>query len=135
MNGLSISACKKKGIPSTEAGYPFSHIGTELTDLHGKWEVVSKDVLLLKDTIAEEARKLSGKVDDSQRTVLQRVEDLFDRKFMGAIGRIVAAGSVMYGTAVFLQSQGLSAQSVGVLAVLAGIALWLLMRYLGNRKP
>lgn len=32
-----------------EAGYPFDHIGTELTTLHGKFEVVSKDVLLLKD--------------------------------------------------------------------------------------
>ena len=29
-----------------EAGYPFDHIGTELTSLHGKFEVVSKDVML-----------------------------------------------------------------------------------------
>jgi len=32
-----------------EAGYPFDHIATELTDLHGKFEVVSTDVRLLKD--------------------------------------------------------------------------------------
>src|SRR6202042_2689370 len=31
-----------------EAGYPFDHIGRELTDLQGKWEVVSSDVVLLK---------------------------------------------------------------------------------------
>jgi len=63
-----------------EAGYPFTHISTELTDLHGKFEVVSKDVLLLKNAISEEAAKLSGKVEDSQRHVLQKVETLFDQK-------------------------------------------------------
>jgi len=82
-----------------EAGYPFSHISTELTDLHGKFEVVSKDVLLLKDTIADEAKKLSEKVDDSRKTAIEKVEDLFDRKFIGAIGRIVACGCTMYGNA------------------------------------
>lgn len=117
-----------------EAGYPFSHISTELTDLHGKFEVVSKDVLLLKDTIADEAKKLSGKVDESQKTVLEKVEGLFDRKFMGAIGRIIAAGSVMYGAAVFLQGQGLSNRSIGGMAIVAGIGLWLLMHFIGSRK-
>ncbi len=117
-----------------EAGYPFDHISTELTDLHGKFEVVSKDVLLLRETIADEAKKLSGKVDDSQKTVLERVEDLFDRKFLGAIGRIVAAGSVMYGIAVFLQGQGLGSRSIGAIAILAGIALWLLAEFLGRRQ-
>jgi deoxycytidine triphosphate deaminase len=118
-----------------EAGYPFSHISTELTDLHGKWEVVSKDVLLLKDTIADEAKKLSGKVDDSQRTVLEKVEDLFDRKFLNAVGKIVAAGVVMYGAANFLQSQGLSTRSIGAIAVISGVALWFIVQSLTNRKP
>lgn len=117
-----------------EAGYPFNHISTELTDLHGKFEVVSKDVLLLKDTIADEAKKLSGKVDDSQKTVLEKVEGLFDQKFMGAIGRIIAAGSMMYGAAAFLQSQGLSNRSIGAIAVVAGIALWLFVQFIGKRS-
>jgi hypothetical protein len=95
---------------------------------------VSKDVGALKEAIADQAEKISDKVDESQKNVLQRVEDLFDRKFMGAIGRMVAAGSVMYGAAIFLQSQGLSTKSIGILAVLAGIALWLIVRFLGNRK-
>jgi hypothetical protein len=117
-----------------EAGYPFDHISTELTDLHGKFEVVSKDVLLLKDTIADEAKKLSDKVDDSRKTSLEKVENLFDQKFIGAIGRIVASGSIMYGVAVFLQSQGLSAKSVGAVAVIAGVCIWLIVGFLVRDK-
>ena len=117
-----------------EAGYPFDHISTELTDLHGKFEVVSKDVLLLKDTISTESKKLSDKVDESQKTALGKVEDRFDRKFIGAIGRIVACGCAMYGAATFLQSQGLSARSIGALAVVAGIGIWFVVGFLTNRK-
>ena len=59
-----------------EAGYPFDDISTELTSLHGKFEIVSTDVLLLKNTIADEAQKLSTKVDDSQKTVLDKSRKL-----------------------------------------------------------
>lgn len=119
-----------------EAGYPFSHISTELTDLHGKFEVVSSDVVLLKKTISDEADKLSSKVDESQKTVLEKVEGLFDRKFMGAIGRIIAGGTVMYGAAVSLQGHGLSNQTIGALAVVGGIGLWGLMHFIGTKpKP
>jgi len=90
--------------------------------------------LLLKDTIAAEAEKLSGKVDASQKTVLERVEDLFDRKFMGAVGRIIAAGMAVYGAAIFLQSQGVSNRVIGVMTFIAAIALWLLTSFVGNRK-
>ncbi|MDP9268687.1 MAG: hypothetical protein M3P27_10255 [Acidobacteriota bacterium] len=117
-----------------EAGYPFNHISSELTELHGKFEIVSNDVMLLKDTIADEARKLSGKVDDSQRNVLDKVESLFDRKFMGAIGRIIAAGSVMFGAAVWLQGQGLSYRSIGAIGIIAGIALWMFMQFFVGKK-
>ena len=94
-----------------EAGYPFDHISTELTDLHGKFEIVSKDVMLLKETIGKEAEKLSAKVDESQKNVLEKVEALFDRKIVGVIGRIAATLSVMYGVVVLLQGRAL-AQSV-----------------------
>lgn len=117
-----------------EAGYPFDHISTELTDLHGKFEVVSKDVLLLKDTIATEADKLSKKVDASQTAALDKAEHLFDKKILGAIGRIIACLSVMYGAVVFLQEQGLSNKALGAIAVVAGIGIWLLMNFLNGRK-
>lgn len=117
-----------------EAGYPFNHISSELTDLHGKFEVVSKDVLLLKDTIKEGTDSLSEKVDKSEKSTIDKVEHMFDRKFMGAIGRIVAAGTIMYGAAEFLQGRGLSNHTIGGLAVIAGIAIWLLMGFLSSRK-
>ena len=117
-----------------EAGHPFNYISTELTDLRGKWEIVSKDVLLLKDTIATEADRLSSKVDSSENSVLKRVEDLFDRKFLGAIGRIIAVITAMYGAAVFIQGKGLSRQSVGAIAIIAGIGIWLLTEFLVRRK-
>jgi deoxycytidine triphosphate deaminase len=112
-----------------EAGYPFDHISTELTNLHGKFEVVSKDVLLLKGTIGDEADKLSKKVDESQKLALEKVEHLFDRKILGAIGRLVGIGSVMYGAVVFLQEQGFSKKAVGAIAIIAGVGMWLLVQY------
>jgi hypothetical protein len=116
-----------------EAGYPFDHISTELTTLHGKFEVVSKDVMLLKETIGTEADKLSQRVEDSQRAALEKVEHLFDKKILGAIGRSVAVGSVMLGAVVFLQEQGLSKKTIGIIAVLAGVAIWFLAQYFTDR--
>jgi hypothetical protein len=66
--------------------------------------------------------------------MIEKVEDLFDRKFIGAIGRIVACGCAMYGAAVFLQAQGLSNKSLGIVAVIAAVGLWFLTQYLTNRK-
>lgn len=117
-----------------EAGYPFSHISTELTDLHGKFEIVSKDVMLLKDTIGVEAEKLSKKVDDSQKSVLEKVETLFDRKFFGAVGRAVAAITIMYGAVVFLQGQGLSGRAIGAIAIVAGIGIWGLLHFFSSKS-
>jgi len=93
-----------------EAGYPFNHIGRELTDLQGKWEVVSNDVLLLKAAITDETNKLSAKVDDSQKTVLERVESLFNRKFLQVAGAIVGCLSIMFGIVTFLRDHGSLAQ-------------------------
>lgn len=118
-----------------EAGYPFNHISTELTELHGKFEVVSKDVLLLKDAISDETQKLSAKVEESQKSALERVEALLDRKMFGAIGRVVAALSLMYGAAVFLQGHGLSAESVGALALIAGFGMFGLLHFFHTRPP
>lgn len=129
-----------------EAGYPFDHISTELTTLHGKFEVVSKDVLFLKDEfeqrtgelrtkIEEEAKNLSIKVDESRKTALEMVEALFDRKFLSVFGAVVACGSIMYGAVLFLQSQGLTARSLGAVVVAGGIGIWWITSFLARRKP
>jgi deoxycytidine triphosphate deaminase len=117
-----------------EAGYPYSHIGTELADLHGKWEVVSKDVLLLKQTIADEGEKLSKKVDESREAALARVEHLFDRKFLGIAGAILGCLSIMFGAVTFLRDHGISGTALGWVALLGGLAI-LLVVYLLARKP
>jgi hypothetical protein len=117
-----------------EAGYPFDHIGTELAALHGKFEVVSNDVMLLKETIAGETQKLSGKIDDSQQTVLEKVENLFDRKFLTIAGSIVGIIAVMYGAVTFLQSHGITGTALGIVAFLGGLGVLLVVYLLTYRK-
>jgi deoxycytidine triphosphate deaminase len=117
-----------------EAGYPFSHISTELTDLHGKWEVVSHDVLLLKETIAGEAEKLSKKVDDSQKMALEKVEVLFDRKFLGIAGAILGCLSIMFGAVKFLNGQGATGTAQGWVGLIGGLCILLVVYLLVRRK-
>jgi deoxycytidine triphosphate deaminase len=116
-----------------EAGYPFSHISQELTDLHGKFEVVSSDVLLLKTAITDETTKLSAKVDDSQRNVLEKVESLFNQKFLQVSGAVVGCLTAMYGGATFLKDRGVTGSALGWVALLAGLGI-LFVIYLLSRK-
>jgi deoxycytidine triphosphate deaminase len=116
-----------------ESGYPFDHIGRELTELQGKWEVVSNDVLLLKVAITDETKKLSDKVDEAQNTVLEKVEHLFTRKFLQAIGAIVGCFSIMFGIVTFLKDHGITGTALGSVAVLGGLGVFLLI-YLLSRK-
>lgn len=117
-----------------EAGYPFNHIGSELADLHGKWQVVSNDVILLKGAITEETQKLSDKVDDAQRTVLEKVEHLFTRKFLEAIGFIIGCFPIMFGVLTFLKDRGITGTALGVIAILCGFGIFGLV-FLLSRKP
>lgn len=116
-----------------EAGYPFDHIGRELIDLQGKWEVVSSDVLLLKGAIKEETQKLSDKVDDSQKTVLEKVENLFDRKFYQSIAAIIACLSIMFGVITFLRDHGINGTALGWVAIVGGLGIFLVI-YLVSRR-
>jgi deoxycytidine triphosphate deaminase len=106
-----------------EAGYPFDHISTELTDLHGKFEVVSRDVLLLKGTITEESEKLSKKVDDSQKLAFEKVDHLFTKRFLAAAAAIVGCISIMYGIVTFLKSQGINGIALGWVAIIGGLGV------------
>jgi deoxycytidine triphosphate deaminase len=116
-----------------EAGYPFSHISQELTELHGNFVAVSNDVLLLKTAITDETTKLSAKVDDSQKTVLEKVESLFNVKFAQAIGVIVGCIPIMYGAFVFLKDQGITGKVLGWISVIGGLGILFLI-YLLSRK-
>jgi len=127
-----------------EAGYPFDHIGTELTALQGKFEVVSKDVLLLKDQfertsnelagkIEAETRTLSGKVEESGKSILEKVELLFDRKFLRVGGIVIGAVPIMYGGVTYLQGTGLGGNVVSFIAMVAGAIIVILTYTLSRR--
>jgi deoxycytidine triphosphate deaminase len=118
-----------------EAGYPYNYISTELTDLRGKWEVVSSDVLLLKDAIADGAKTLSDKVDASQKSTLQQVESLFDRKFLSIAGSIVGCLALMYGAVTFLQSHGVTGTPLGWVSMIGGFGVLLVVFILVRRRP
>jgi deoxycytidine triphosphate deaminase len=119
-----------------EAGYPFSHIGQELALLHGKWEVISNDVALLKNTISEETKKLSDKVDDAQKTVLEKVETLFNRKFLEIIGVIVGCLAMMFGTVNFLRDHGVTGTALASVAFIGGVGVLVVIYLLTRtRKP
>ena len=110
-----------------EAGYPYSHIGRELEDLHGKWEVVSNDVVLLKDTIATEADKLSQKVETYHKAALEKVENLFNQKFIRIAGGILGSISIMFGIVTFLKSQGVTGTALGWVGIVGGFCFFLIV--------
>jgi hypothetical protein len=121
-----------------------AHIGAELTALQGKFEVVSKDVLLLKDQferttselsgkIEAETRTLSEKVDESRKSILEKVEILFDRKFLRVVGVVIGAIPVMYGGVMFLQGKGLGANVIAFIAMLIGVVIILVTYSLSRR--
>lgn len=115
-----------------EAGYPFDHIGTELTDLHGKFEVVSADVRLMKDEfhrrtdeltekIQSQSNHITGKLEDTRKSLLETVEAIFDRKFLRVTGLIVGAIPVTYGAVTFLEGTTLGGSAVAFIAVVVGM--------------
>jgi hypothetical protein len=127
-----------------EAGYPFDHIGTELTQLHGKFEVVSKDVLLLKENFESRASELSkkieaetstlaGKLEDARKNVLEKVEALFDQKFLRIVGVVIGAAPVMYAGLIFLQDRNVDRRSIAFIAFLSGVVI-LTITYLLSRR-
>jgi len=128
-----------------EAGYPFHHIATELVTLDGKFEIVSKDVALMKDEfhrltselsdkMESETSTLSKKIEESHVTILEKVEALFDRKFLRVVGVIVGAIPIVYGGVTYLQGTTLGGSAVALIAVVFGIAIFLLTSFLARRS-
>jgi len=82
-----------------EAGYPFDHISTELTTLHGRFELVSSDVAAMKEEFSKRTEQLSEKIDSETVTlskkidemynnVLDKMEAFFQKKLMGVLSRL-----------------------------------------------
>jgi hypothetical protein len=117
-----------------EAGYPFDHISTELTDLHGKFQVVSTDVLLLKTAIEQQGVTLSAKVDESQKTTLAKVEAFFEHKFYSLAATIAGCVAVMYATVTFFQAHGITGNALGWVSLIAGFGMLSVVALLSRRK-
>jgi len=127
-----------------EAGYPFDHIATELTDLHGKFEVVSTDVRLLKDQFEKQTKELSGKIEtetkslfgkieQTEKSLLEKFGDLFNQRFLKIVGVIVGAVPIMYGALIFLKkTTTLTEVGVAFVCAVVGIVIivvtWVLTR-------
>lgn len=121
-----------------EAGYPFNHIGSELIQLHGQFEMVSKDVLLLKDDIARRTGDLATKLDVETKSVLNKIEatkdhaeNLFSQKFTVAVGSILAGIAIIAGSIPVVQKYWGTPMVLIVAAtasVVIGIVTWVLAR-------
>ena len=105
-----------------EAGPPFTHIGTELMQLQGKFELVSTDV-----------KSLTEKIDETKRVLLEKVESIFTDKFLWAASLIVGAISVLYGVLEFLQKTSLTSNTIAALAIIGGIAIPIFMWHLRKK--
>lgn len=110
----------------SEAGHPFSYIGTELTRLQGEFVIVSNDV-----------KAMSGKLDETKNVMLEKVDSLFLKRFIWAVVSFAGIISGFYGILGFLKQTSLTAMTIYSLAVFVGFALpfsyWFL--FLKNNRP
>ncbi|MBZ5569290.1 MAG: hypothetical protein LAN64_15740 [Acidobacteriia bacterium] len=60
----------------TQAGYPFNHIGTELVEIQGKFEIVSKDVALLKSEFKTLQDNIEKKIDKETSTISEAISGI-----------------------------------------------------------
>jgi len=135
---ISLRVRPKRPLPKygrdSKVKHPFDHIGRELTDLQGKSEVVSNDVLLLKGAIKQERQTLSDKVDSAQNIVLEKVENLFDRRFWQTAGAIVGCLAITFGIVTLLRDHGVTGTALGWVSVAGGLGIFVAI-YLLSRRP
>ncbi len=145
-----IASSRKKLDPKKqlqEAGYPFDHIGTELTALDGKIEVVSSDVMLLKNQFEKQTAELTNKIKeetgilsekledikqslseklgDIKQSLLEHVNFLFTQKFVWVVGVLIASGTVIYGIFNFLETKNYSGTPIILFSVVISVAVLL----------
>jgi deoxycytidine triphosphate deaminase len=77
-----------------EAGHPFNYIGSELTQLQGKFELVSSGVDALK-----------SKIDETKDSLLDKVESMFQNKFLWAASLSVGAICGLYAALGFFRQK------------------------------
>lgn len=129
-----------------EAGYPFDHISTELTTLHGRFELVSSDVAAMKEEFSKRTEQLSEKIDSETVTlskkidemynnVLDKMEAFFQKKLMGVLFALVTILLWLMGGYTFLLSSDVEDNMIVLgLLLLGAISLFPAVIYLAARK-
>ena len=96
-----------------EAGHPFNYIGSELMQLQGKFELVSSGV-----------QALTGKIDETKESLLEKVESIFQKKFLWSVTLFAGIISFLYGALGFLQQQTtLTTGGIHLVAACVGVVL------------
>jgi len=92
----------------TQAGYPFNHIGTQLIELQGKWEVVSKDVSVIQNRFDTLQAAIGEKIDSETGKLTKSISDLGD-KIDSKIGKTFAEQFGLYFDSRMLRVYGVIA--------------------------
>lgn len=128
-----------------EAGYPFNHIGTELTELHGKFEIVSKDVakiqdefhkrtVELSDKIVSESKTVFDKIEETKNSISEKMEWLFSRKFQQMAGVVITVLTLLFGVYSFLEKSAPGSVATIIIMLVVGFATGAIFFILGKRS-
>jgi hypothetical protein len=117
-----------------EAGYPFDHIGSELIQLDGKFEMVSRDVASLTQKIEGETKSVVDKIEETRHWVVDHVENLFSKKFIWLVGSVIGAIVLLYGLLSYLKSLRLSDSVLVAIAGVAGILILVVTTIISKRR-
>lgn len=124
-----------------EAGYPFNYISTELVELHGNLETVSKDFGILKreidhlsDKIETETKTLTDKIQEGQQNLMEKVENLFSKKFNITAGVIIGTLTVIAGAITFFLESNVDHNALAIGTAVVGIVIIVLTLIINNNQ-
>jgi len=117
-----------------EAGYPFDHIGSELIQLDGKFEMVSRDVASLTQKIEGETKSVVDKIEETRNWVVDHVENLFSKKFTWLVGSVIGGIVLLYGLLSYLKTLRLPDSVLVAIAGVVGIVILVVTTILSKKK-
>jgi len=116
-----------------DAGYPFNAIGSDLVQLHEKFEIVSGEVKALTEKIDSETKSIMKKLDETRTWVAEHFEHLFTKKFVAIVAALAGIISTLYAALGFLQGWGLNQPVLAIIALAIGVAALSVMAILLRR--
>ena len=129
-----------------EAGYPFDHIGAELTILHGRFEVVSSDMAAMQEEFSKRTEQLAAKmdsktvtlakkIDEMYNNVLDKMEVFFQKKLLGVLFAFVTLLLWLMGGYTFLLNSNVEDNMIVLgFIILGAISLFPALIYLAVKK-